>query len=157
MIDELSDRLEKGGFLLGLIEEKDVNHMKKIVALLLTVTALSGCASIIKGKTQNINVMTSDGSEVNATIFTKNGMRETTLPQLISVQKDSQDITIQVKDGKCNRETVSVATSSVEPWFWGNLLIGSIFGSTTDSVTGAMWKYDSTVVVNVNKKAQCLK
>jgi uncharacterized protein YceK len=131
--------------------------MKKIVAILLTVTALSGCASIIKGKTQNINVMTSDGSEVNATIFTKNGMRETTLPQLVSVQKDSQDITIQVKEGKCNRETVSVATSSVEPWFWGNFIIGGIFGSTTDSVTGAMWKYDSTVIVNVNKKAQCLK
>ena len=131
--------------------------MKKLVALLMTATILSGCASIIKGKTQNINVMTSDGSEVEATIFTKNGMRETKLPQLISVQKDSQDITIQVKDGKCNSETVSVAKSSIEPWFWGNLLTGGILGSTTDSTTGAMWKYDSTVVVNVNKKAQCLK
>ena len=131
--------------------------MKKLVALLMTVTALSGCASIIKGQNQNINILTSDGSEVDATIYTKNGMRETKLPQLVSVQKDSQDITIQVKEGKCNRESISITQSNIEPWFWGNAIIGGLLGSTTDSVTGAMWKYDSTVVVNVNKKASCSK
>lgn len=131
--------------------------MKKLVVTLLTATMLSGCASIIKGKTQNINVMTSNGEEVEATVFTKGGMQEIQLPRVLSVQKDSQDITITVKEGKCNKETVAVANSSVEPWFWGNILSGGVLGSSTDAATGAMWKYDSTVVVNVNEKAACSK
>ena len=58
-----------------------------------------------------------------------------------------KDITIRIKEDKCHQETVTVVNSHIEPWFWGNILSGGVFGSTTDSSTGAMWKYDETVVV----------
>ena len=45
--------------------------MKKIAIILLTSAALSGCASIIKGGSQNIDITTNNGQSVNATIFTK--------------------------------------------------------------------------------------
>mgnify|MGYP000316308788 FL=1 len=131
--------------------------MKKVLTMLLIATTLSGCASIIKGGNQNINIMTSDGENINATIFSKAGMMDTQLPRLVSVQKDSQDITIRVKEDKCHQETVTVVNSHVEPWFWGNILSGGVLGSTTDSSTGAMWKYDETVVVTPNKKNTCSK
>lgn len=116
--------------------------------------AINGCASIIKGRNQNINIMTPDGENVDATIFSKSGMFETQLPRLVSIQKDHQDVTIRIKEDKCHQETVTVVKSKIEPWFWGNIFVG-LFGSTTDSSTGAMWKYDSTVMLNPNRKTIC--
>ena len=101
--------------------------------------------------------MTADGENIDATIFSKTGMMDTQLPRLVSVLKDSQNITIRTKEDKCHQETVTVVSSHVEPWFWGNILSGEVFGSTTDSSTGAMWKYDETVVVTPNKKRICSK
>ena len=63
--------------------------MKKILIMLLIATGLSGCASIIKGGNQNINIMTADGKNVNATVFSKAGVMDTELPRLFSVKKDS--------------------------------------------------------------------
>jgi hypothetical protein len=131
--------------------------MKKLLATLLAASMLSGCASIIKGKTQTVNIMTSDGSEAEATIFTGAGMQEAELPRIVSVNRNSQDITINIKENKCNNASVSVVNSHIEPWFWGNILSGGVFGSSTDAVTGSMWKYDSTAVVNVDKKSTCSK
>ena len=129
--------------------------MKKIAIILLTSAALSGCASIIKGGSQNIDITTNNGQSVNATIFTKSGIQETNIPQTIAVQKDSQDIAITVKEGRCNKESVTTAKSRIQPWFWGNMITGGILGSTTDSLTGAMWQYDNTIVVNVDEKTTC--
>lgn len=98
--------------------------MKKIAIILLTSAALSGCASIIKGGSQNIDITTNNGQSVNATIFTKSGIQETNIPQTIAVQKDSQDITITVKEGRCNKESVTTAKSRIQPWFWGNMITG---------------------------------
>lgn len=131
--------------------------MKKIAVIFLASAVLSGCASIIEGKSQNINITTSNGQTVDATVYTKAGIQEVKLPHHFAVQKDSQDITINVKEGRCNKETTTVAKSRLEPWFWGNILTGGVFGSTTDSLTGAMWQYDDTIVVNVNEKATCEK
>lgn len=94
--------------------------MKKTAIILLTSAALSGCASIIKGGSQDIDITTNNGQSVNATIFTKSGIQETNIPQTIAVQKDSQDITITVKEGRCNKESVTTAKSHIQPWFWGN-------------------------------------
>ena len=110
--------------------------MKKISIIILKSAALSG-------------------QSVNATIFTKSGIQETNIPQTIAVQKDSQDITITVKEGRCNKESVTTAKSRIQPWFWGNMITGGILGSTTDSLTGAMWQYDNTIVVNVDEKTTC--
>ncbi len=42
--------------------------MKKLAIILLTSATLSGCASIMEGKSQNINMMTSNGDSVKADI-----------------------------------------------------------------------------------------
>ena len=129
--------------------------MRKLAIIILTSATLSGCASIMEGKSQNINITTSNGQNVEATVYTKAGIQEVRLPHHFAVQKDSQDITVNVKEGRCNKETTTVVKSRLEPWFWGNILSGGIIGSTTDSLTGAMWQYDDTVVVNINEKATC--
>lgn len=117
--------------------------------------AFSGCASIIKGRTKNVNVMTSTGDEAQAKIFTSNGMQEVILPQVISMKKDSQDLTITIKENRCTRSSTFMSSSKIEPWFWGNILTGGVFGSTTDASTGAMWTYDDNIIVPVYQKDGC--
>lgn len=129
--------------------------MKKIAIIIILTSMLSGCATIIKGKTQNINIMTSDGENAQATVFSKTGMMDTELPRYVSVHKSSQDVTIRVKEDECHKETIAVAPSKIEPWFWGNIISGGVFGSSTDYSTGAMWSYDTNVIVNPQKKARC--
>jgi hypothetical protein len=32
-------------------------------------------------------------------------------------------------------------TTSMNPWFWGNIVLGGFIGSTTDGITGAVYEY----------------
>lgn len=130
--------------------------MKKII-LAFALTTLTGCASIVAGNYKTVNVSTSNGQSVEASVFAKNGEQNVTLPTAVTVRRDSQDLTITVKEDACVNSTTSVNSSRVEPWFWGNLLTGGIFGSTTDSMTGDMWTYDENITVFVDKKTTCNK
>lgn len=131
--------------------------MKKHIVTLICAIALSGCASIVAGSHKTVNITTNNGETVNASVFAKCGEQEVQLPGAVTVCRDSQDLTITVKEDSCVNSTTSVNSSRIEPWFWGNLLTGGIFGSTTDSMTGDMWTYDDNITVYVDKKASCQK
>ena len=51
-------------------------------------------------------------------------------------------------------KTVSYKKKKVEkklnPWFWGDVVATSLVSTTTDAVTGAMWKYDENVSLDCN-------
>ncbi|MCT7481800.1 hypothetical protein [Aliarcobacter cryaerophilus] len=38
----------------------------------------------------------------------------------------------------------------LNPWFWGDVVATSLVSTTTDAVTGAMWKYDENVSLDCN-------
>ena len=129
--------------------------MKKLVALLMTVTVLSGCSSIVKGSRQTINISTSTGKQAEAVITTSTGQQNVVLPQAVPVKTSSTDITVNIKETRCNNASTTIVQSRLHPWFWGNVIIGGLLGSTTDSVTGSMWAYDESVIVNVTEKDSC--
>lgn len=129
--------------------------MKKSLLTVSCIAFLSGCASIVEGDYQTINIATSNGKNVEASIFAKNGEQKIQLPGVVTVRRDKQNLTITVKEDACVNSTTTVSSSRVEPWFWGNLLTGGIFGSTTDSMTGDMWAYDDNITVIVDSKAFC--
>ena len=123
--------------------------MKKIF-LMLAVLAMSGCASIMDGNTQNVNFITSNGQSANATIYTKDGARQSRIPQSMTIKKSSEDIVIRT-----NRSgTETRVPARLNNWFWGNIIFGGFFGSTTDACTGAMWKYDENVMVQVPEQTR---
>ena len=156
MIVELPDHLLIGGFLLIAIEEKrKFNHMKKLISLVLTATLLSGCASIVKGSRQTINISTSTGKQADAIITTSTGQQNVVLPQAVPVKTDNMDITVNIKETRCNNASTTIVQSRLHPWFWGNVILRGVFGSTTDSVSGSMWTYDESVIVNVTEKDSC--
>ena len=122
--------------------------MKKLM-LIFVVAPLVGCATIMDVTSQNVNLTTSNGRRTNATIYTANGVRQTQIPQTINVQKSKRDIIVKVNN-RYNTETTTVP-SKMNNWFWGNIILGGFFGSTTDSASGAMWEYDDNVIVQVNE------
>ena len=126
--------------------------MKKIIFSLVAVSMLSGCASIIKGKTKDINVLTSTGEEVVVDVVSASGTQTVRIPGVVNVKRDNRPVTIMVKNSAYTRPSTTVVSEKVELWTFGNLIFGGFLGLTTDASTGAMWDYDDSVVVPVYLK-----
>ena len=112
---------------------------------LLSIIALSGCASILNEKTQAINVSSSSGSEIQGTV---NGM-PFKAPGILNILRESKDKIFVTETEGCAKETV--AAKSVDPKFFINILSGGAFGSSTDYSTDKMWKYDDNVIISCKK------
>lgn len=124
--------------------------MKKLT--ILPILALCSCATIVDGGPDTINIMTSDGSRVQAQVNSKSGTQQLTLPTLISVPKSCSDITIQVIESDKVQQSVAIASSSVNPWVFGNIIFGGLIGLAVDSLTGDICTYDNSIIVPVYPK-----
>lgn len=120
--------------------------MKKIVVYVLPVLSamiFSGCATILGGGNQQTISINSDKPMKGKLVYADGkGEQYFTTPATVNVDRRNQDIIL-------SSENEEFATKTQEPnmngWFWGNILIGGLLGSTTDMAGGAAWKYDETV------------
>lgn len=117
------------------------------VAMLLFVT---GCASIMEGGDQIVNVQTTgceDYGTIQCTVVNDDGSSVLTAPASVSVEKDKDALTVscQSKDGLAKGE--KIVESSYEAMNAGNILLGGVIGIGVDAATGAMWKYPSSIIV----------
>lgn len=117
---------------------------KKVVAVMGAATLMTGCASVMTGGSTNVNVAASNGKEVKISVEGQ----EYTTPAIVQLNKDGNDKFINSVDDACEKQTVVETT--VEPWFFGNIILGGLLGSTTDSATEKMWTYDENIVINCN-------
>lgn len=117
--------------------------MKKIAltAALASVVLMSGCASILNEKTQQINVTSSNAKEIQGTI----DGAQFKGPGVVSVLREKRSKIINVETAGCTKQTA--LESNVDPKFFINILTGGGLGSTTDYATEKMWKYNETVVI----------
>lgn len=129
--------------------------MNKIVLSLTGIMLLSGCSTIIEGSTQTVNISTGMDKQIHAVITSSGGTMPVILPQALAVNKSSNDIVINIKDGNCVLPSTTIVKSHLNPWFWGNIIFGGVIGSTTDSASGAAWEYDNNILVNVALKDGC--
>lgn len=100
----------------------------------------SGCATILDGKTQKINLQSKTDYTVNI------DGREFKSPGIIELDRSDRDAVLKVKE--CDSQVL--LKKEVNPTFFVNILSGGAFGSTTDYSTNAMWKYDQD-----NLKVDC--
>ena len=129
--------------------------MNKIVLSLMGIMLLSGCSTIIEGSTQTVNFSTGMDTQIPAVIPSSRGTMPVILPQALAVNKSSNDLVINIKDGNCVLPSTTIVKSHLNPWFWGNIIFGGLIGSTTDSASGAAWEYDNNILVNVALKDGC--
>lgn len=113
-------------------------------ALVVSVVALSGCASILNDKTQQVNVASSNGKPIQGSI----DGTPFTGPGIVTVLRENKNKTITTDTAGCAKETA--LNKSVDSVFFLNLLSGGVFGSTTDYSTEKMWRYEPSVTVSCN-------
>jgi hypothetical protein len=127
--------------------------MKKLLMAAGLATGLTGCATIINGKTQTVNVVTTPpGAQVH--IKSEDGSFETTAvtPAMVTLPRGTPyfhgyDFTVDVvKDGYAAQS--DQLTHHVSGWYaGGNLLFGGLLGYlVVDPLTGSMWKLDKDTV-----------
>lgn len=99
------------------------------------LVALAGCASIISGRTQEVSF----ASNPEGVTVTVNGRILGKTPLTVNLQKKSEQSLVFSKDGY---KTLSMELeTSINGWFWGNIVLGGLIGSTTDGITGSVYKY----------------
>lgn len=131
-------------------------NMKKNLLILVSLFLLSSCATIISGTTTSVNLSPSDpeAENVKVQVQSKYSVQNITLPGSVMIKKSSGPIDIIVKD-KCFREQTTTINSTVDYWFLGNIITGGLIGTTTDALSGALWTYDDTAVVDVVPNGTC--
>lgn len=105
----------------------------------------TGCASIMTPPSQNIEVTTSNNEAIEASIDTNNTMT----PGMVEVLRDGADKVARTEEEGCDNTTP--VEKKIAPAFWGNILLGGVFGSTTDASTGKMWNYENVEIRCDNK------
>ena len=107
---------------------------KQIISIIGFTFLISGCATMLDGKTQTINL--ESAKEYKVSINGRNYISPTT----ITMKRGEGDKVLRVKE--CNKNIP--IKEEVSPTFFANIISfqGAPFSSTTDAVTNAMWEYD---------------
>lgn len=93
------------------------------------------CASIISGKYQTVTF----NSEPQGAKVIVNGRTLGTTPLTMALERTSKQTLSFEKEGY---DTLTMPlTTTLNGWFWGNIVIGGLLGSTTDGLTGAVHEY----------------
>lgn len=115
------------------------------VVTLCAAIALSGCASIISGRTATVTI-DSNPSHADVVIHDKHGQEilATHTPARVELRRKDKFIwpanytaTITKPGYKTARVPIN---QSVNPWIAGNIVAGGVIGLAIDNATGAAWK-----------------
>ncbi|MCL2749319.1 MAG: hypothetical protein FWE50_04580 [Alphaproteobacteria bacterium] len=119
--------------------------MKKLLFALL----MTGCATVIDGGPDAINIMTSDGSRAIAQVNSRAGMQTVVLPGLVVVPKSCNDITVEIVPEGKTKQSFAVVHSGVNPWIFGSIVFGGVVGIAIDAVSNSICTFDRTAVVQI--------
>ncbi len=125
--------------------------LKQIITFLFLSIMISSCATMFNSGSQTMLAKASGNQEgIEVEVTTPSGSYSTKLPATIVAEPSSNDeVTIKVVD-KCYDSMEKIVDKSVTPSFWLNTL--NVYGGfILDWATGKMWKYDSNIIVPVNK------
>ena len=121
------------------------------LSLLLVLSFLSGCASIVGDHTQPISVFAvcaGSAAPVEAGCVLENdkSRKSITSPSTGAIARSNSDLTIQCTLGNSKRGRV-VLSSKGDEKILGNLVAGGIVGAFVDVGTGAAFNYPNRVTV----------
>ncbi len=121
-----------------------------LIALVFIASAafVSGCASMNSGTTQQIKI---NSNPPGATVYTALKSTKDNKPVIlkkVAVGVTPLTVTLSRKDGAVFLEkegfepTEISLTTKMNPWVWGDILLGSLLSTSIDSSTGASNEYD---------------
>jgi len=108
---------------------------ESILTIIVCAALLGGCASIMHGTSQEMTFQSSP-EEVTVTV---SGRVIGKTPVTSRLDKKSGQSVAFSKDGY--RPVTMELTTTLDPWFWGNIVLGGFIGSTTDGINGSVNQY----------------
>lgn len=124
--------------------------MKVLFRVMVLAIFLPGCASVMEGGDQGININTTGCEESGLAICSvrnSEGASTITAPASVSVEKARGPLTVSCETRDKMATGSVVVESKYEAMNAGNILVGGIIGIGVDAATGAMWKYPTSIVV----------
>ena len=115
---------------------KYVGNVVLVAALSASLSILSGCATIVSGTSEAVQV---DSAPSNAVVKI-NGQQLGQTPVKVSLDRSQKVATVEIYLPGYKREMIELKRS-VNGWTWGNILIGGIIGLVVDASTGAMYTH----------------
>lgn len=106
----------------------------KRLGLLFGTIALTACASIIHGSSQDIGI---SSSPTGAKVVVDSQPSATT-PYVANLSRKDNHIVKLSMDGYAPAELT--LTRSVSGWVWGNIVFGGVIGLAVDAMTGGLYK-----------------
>ncbi len=106
--------------------------LRKFLLALVVIGSISGCASIVSGRDQTLTF----NSEPDGATVTVAGRTVGKTPLSVQINKGKQQSLTFEKEGY--KTYTTQLSTTMDSWFWGNILIGGVLGSTTDGMSGAI-------------------
>jgi hypothetical protein len=126
--------------------------LSKTYIVALALTALTGCSTIIEGRSQEITINTNPPGA--SCVLTRNNIpvgNVAPTPSSVYIEKTKYDILITCKKDGYDDATYMNKSGSAGAT-WGNIVAGGFIGWGVDSATGADNLYDSPVNLTLAKK-----
>ena len=108
---------------------------KQSAFLISTLLMIASCATIVTGTSDTISF----NSEPDGATVTVAGRVIGKTPVSVVIDKDTNQAVTFEKDGY--KTFTTQLSTTTNPWFFGNIVIGGLLGSTTDGVSGAIIEY----------------
>lgn len=122
--------------------------MRKLICI--AVLALSGCATIVDGTTQEIALSTEPEQNAECTLSNSAGSWKISTPGNIQVHKSASTLAVTcTKAGYL--ESKKFVSAKTAPNTHGNILTGGLIGSLVDASSGAMNQYPAAIVVSMER------
>jgi hypothetical protein len=107
----------------------------KTILLILAAATMTGCATIATGTKDNVSFVSNpEGATVSVS-----GKVIGKTPVSADLPRKRDQMIVFEKDGY--KPLTMKLETQMNSWFWGNIVIGGLFGSTTDSASGAVYRY----------------
>ena len=106
--------------------------LRKFLLALVVIGSISGCASIVSGRDQTLTF----NSEPDGATVMVAGRTVGKTPLSVQINKGKQQSLTFEKEGY--KTYTTQLSTTMDSWFWGNILIGGVLGSTTDGMSGAI-------------------
>ncbi|QNA87776.1 PEGA domain-containing protein [Massilia sp. Dwa41.01b] len=121
-----------------------MNRFSSTIAIAATALALTGCASMHSGTTQQVKVSSNPAGATVYTAIKKDGV----VSNKVAVGVTPLTVTLSRKHGALFVEkegfvaTEVQLTTRMNPWVWGDILLTSPLSTSIDTSTGAAREYD---------------
>lgn len=125
----------------------------KILSIILATTVLSACSSIVSKSEYAVAISSSpEGADFIVTNRTGQQVHNGTTPASVILKASAgyfkrETYTITINKEGYSPKTIKLS-SSVDGWYWGNILIGGLIGMLiVDPATGAMYSLPDRIDV----------